>query len=51
MHPVPAPKAAETAAPETELTTPEEPGDANLPGGGNGDPAGQNVDRQLDGVG
>jgi lysophospholipase L1-like esterase len=43
MHPMRAPKAAETTAAETEPTTPEEPGDANLPGGGNADPVGQNV--------
>ncbi len=40
---------------ETSATTenaPEkaEPGEANLPGGGHADPAGQNVEHQFDGV-
>ncbi|MCU1427902.1 MAG: hypothetical protein JWL83_1902 [Actinomycetia bacterium] len=48
-------KAAETTsetAGETagESTTPEAPGDANLPGGGHTDPAGSNVDHQFDGT-
>jgi hypothetical protein len=41
-----APEAPEAAA---EKQGPEEPGDANLPGGGHADPAGQNVDHQFEG--
>lgn len=41
---------ASGAETETEKATPEEPGDASLPGGGHADPAGQNVDHQFDGV-
>jgi hypothetical protein len=35
---------------ETEKPGAEEPGDANLPGGGHADPVGQNVDHQFEGV-
>jgi hypothetical protein len=42
-------KAAEATGAEKE-TAAEEPGDANLPGGGHADPAGSNVDTQFEGV-
>jgi hypothetical protein len=38
------------AAEAPEKAGAEEPGDANLPGGGHADAAGQNVDHQFDGV-
>lgn len=34
----------------TEASGHEDPGDANLPGGGHADPAGQNIDHQFQGV-
>jgi hypothetical protein len=52
------PAASSTAAPDTGPEAPEavetpgveEPGEANLPGGGHADPAGENVDHQCEGV-
>jgi hypothetical protein len=52
----PAPPAASATTPDntevqgTEVAGVEEPGDANLPGGGHADAPGQNVDHQFEGV-
>lgn len=40
----------ETSAATENAPEKAEPGEANLPGGGHADPAGQNVDHQFDGV-
>lgn len=45
-----APGTQEKAGAESEKAGAEEPGDANLPGGGHADPEGQNVDHQFNGV-
>jgi hypothetical protein len=45
-----APDAPEAAGTQAEKPGAEEPGDANLPGGGHADPVGQNVDHQFEGV-